>query len=630
VALSVSLSIAMGFNGSILPVTQGLDPSYVYAFNYAAAHHEQWGRDFVATYGPFGYLIWAMDLGSLVWRKLASNLLLAAGFGVAAAAYLRGVPGLGAGARLAAMAAIVYAFSIQDPEYRWFTLFVVVLVVGLLAERPAGLAAFAVAGLLAGFYLLVKFSLGLSSAVTLLAGACLVRRPRVAASRLAVSVVAVAAGFLSGWISAGGALAGIASYVMTALDLARGYSSAMSFRTGPWWVGVAAFLAWFALLALWALVQPSPRKTIALAGLAFPLFAAWKHAVVRQDDVHVAILVRFGVFVIALLLVETAPAWTWRRALPAAGSLLVPLAVAWMSATGVGAHLAPDEMGWSPLAFRGVKSLARFVHLETYREEIQRESQAGLRRDVLPESLRQRIGREPVDVYPWEAAYVHANQLSWAHRPLPASFSAYSPTLDGLNAAFFRSDRRPGLLIWHAAFRPGMLLSIDQRHLLWDEPETLRAIADHYDVAEATPRVLLLRARASTRYEAPQPLGRSQVSWETRTPVPATDGVVLFAPSIGPSRALGLLQTVFRGQPVLVRVWFDSGEHAGFRLVADNRGGALWLSPLPTTFAELPALLEDGAGRRVTAISFHGTALIRALAPPISVSWFRMAARRAS
>jgi hypothetical protein len=629
VALSVISGILMGFNGSVLPVTRGLDPSYVYAFNYASAHHEQWGRDFVSTYGPFGHVIWAMDVGSHVWGKLLSNLLLAAGFGVAAAVYLRGARGLGAGTRLAAMGTLVYAFSIQDPEYRWFALFVLVLLIGLLAERRAGLAAFAVAGLLGGFYLLVKFSLGVSAAVTLLLASCLVRHPRAAASRLAVSAAALAAGLLSGWVSAGGTPAGIASYLVTGLEMARGYSSAMSYRTGKWWAGVAALLAWFALLGLWGLLRPRSRKTIVLAGLAFPLFAAWKHAIVRQDDVHVEILVRFGIFVIAVLLIETAPVWGWRRALPAAGVLLLPLAVAWMSAIGVGSRLDPGEMGWSPSSFRGLKSLGRLVRVDTYRGNIERMSRAELQGSVLPASLRQRIGRNPVDVYPWETSYVPANQLSWVHRPIPASFNAYSPALDGLNAAFFRSDRRPGFLIWHAGFRPGML-SIDQRHLLWDEPETLRAIVDHYDIAGATPEVLLLRARASARYEAPQPLVSVQVSWDTPTPVPDADGVILFAPSIGHSLALGLLQTVFRGQPVMLRVWFDSGKDAVFRLVSDNRGGPLWLSPLATTLEELPGLLEDGIGHRVTAISFHGTRLIEALAPPISVTWFRMAPHRAS
>jgi hypothetical protein len=71
-------------------------------------------------------VITTMDLGGLVWVRLAASLVLAAGFGVATSVYLRGLPGASAAGRLAAMVAVVYAFSVQDTEYRWFTFFLLV------------------------------------------------------------------------------------------------------------------------------------------------------------------------------------------------------------------------------------------------------------------------------------------------------------------------------------------------------------------------------------------------------------------------------------------------------------------------------------------------------------------------
>ena len=492
-ALSVCASILMGLDLSISPVRPGLDPSYIYAFSHAATHHARWGSDFLSTYGPFGCVITTMDLGGLVWVRLAASLVLAAGFGVATAVYLRGVPGASAAGRLAAMVALVYTSSMQGPEYHWFTFFLLVLLIGVLADGPAGLAAYAVAGMLVGFFLLVKFSLGLSSAVALGVGCCLVRRPAVAARRLAVSAIALAAAFLCGWLGSGGAISSIARYLSTGFEMAREYSWAMSAQHDQWWIAVGAFLVWFALLALWGLLLPSPRTTLVLASLAFPLFAAWKHSIVRQDA-HVVILVRVAVFVIVLLVIETVPVAGWSRALPAAASLLVPLALAWTTVPARGASL-PDGLGWNPLAFNGLTNLITLADLPAYRRQVQVTSQAALQFHVLPASMRQTIGPASVDVYPWLASYVPANRLAWVNRPLPASYNAYSPVLDGLNAAFFRSDRRPPFLLWHTGRRDG-LWSIDGRHLFWDEPRTLLAIADHYEVVEATPRVVLLRARS--------------------------------------------------------------------------------------------------------------------------------------
>src|ERR1700675_773083 len=138
-ALAVCASILMGLDFTIAPVLPGLDSSYAYAFSHAATHHARWGSDFISTYGPFGCVITTMDLGGLVWVRLAASLVLAAGFGVATFVYLRGLPGASAAGRLAAMVVIVYAFSVQDQEYRWFTFFLLVLLIGILADGPAGL-----------------------------------------------------------------------------------------------------------------------------------------------------------------------------------------------------------------------------------------------------------------------------------------------------------------------------------------------------------------------------------------------------------------------------------------------------------------------------------------------------------
>jgi hypothetical protein len=319
--------------------------------------------------------------------------------------------------------------------------------------------------------------------------------------------------------------------------------------------------------------------------------------------------------------IETIPVAGWRRALPAAGLLLVPLVLAWTT-------MPPRGVPWSPITFSGPTSLSRLAGLSAYRAHVETKSQAALRPNVLPPSMRQTIGQASVDVYPWMVSYVHANRLTWVNRPLPASFNAYSPVLDGLNAAFFRSDRRPAFLIWHKSLRDG-LWSIDYRHLFWDEPRTLHAIADHYEVVEATPRVVLLRARPSPRLEGPQPLGTTQVSWGTRLPLPETDGIVLAAPALSRSLILDLVTVLFRGQPVLLRVFYRSGEEAVFRHVTLNRDTGFWLSPLTPAFAELPQLLEDGRGRRVAAIAFEANALVRALIPSVTVRWSRMVPRDA-
>jgi hypothetical protein len=102
-----------------------------------------------------------------------------------------------------------------------------------------------------------------------------------------------------GWQLHQGSPRGLAAFRSSGWHMAGGYSSAMGIATDGWWIGVAAFLAWFVLLAMWVVSWREARPLLSLAVLAVPLFVAWKHSVVRQD-VHVKILT-FGLFTLTVL-----------------------------------------------------------------------------------------------------------------------------------------------------------------------------------------------------------------------------------------------------------------------------------------------------------------------------------------
>lgn len=619
-ALSILAVISMGYRFTILPIAPGIDSLFAYACNHASAIGSAWGRDFVSTCGPYGYLILSMDVGHLLKRTILFNLLLVIGTGLAIAVYVQSVPALGAGARIVLAIVLAYAVSLQGAEYRWFVLFLLVVLIGIHRRDRMSLVAFSLAGILAGFYLLIKFSLGVNAMTTLLVACLLVRSLGTVGTRLAVAVPAAAGGFLAGWVAYAGAVAGISAYLSTGWAVGIGYSAAMSFAPERWWIGAGSFLLWFALIALWVVMQSGAGSRLTLAALALPLFGAWKHSIVRQD-VHVMILITFGVFVIAVLLTEVAAAWAWRWTVPIAGLLLVPLAVPWFNAAppGVNAMRSLGEVALGPLRFRGVRDLARLGQLPAYRQSIARESDAYLGQHVLPHPLRTTIGESSVDVYPWRVFFVPANALTWAARPVPFSYNAYTPVLDGIDAAFFESRARPTHLLWHATFEAG-LRSIDGRYLLWDEPRTMRAIIDSYDIVAADPSVMVLRARSSPRFGPPQPLGTVDVTWNTWTPVPRGSGVLLASVAVESSLLVPIVRAVFREEPVFVSVQFLGGETETYRVVRDNMKSGLWLSPFVVTVEDLRMLFQRGVGRPVVAVRFTGGRVLTA-SSTIRVSW---------
>ncbi len=633
-AVLVLLCLSRGFE--ISPIRPGLDPSYLYALNHATVHSLSWGQDFVSTYGPYGFYFTTFDLGDLPARKLALALLLAGGAGVTATLLVWREAGIPTWLRLVSLGLLLYTFVIQILEYQVVGFLVLLLLFAVRAESTKGLVAFGSAGLLAGFCMLVKFSLGFGALLTVAIACLAIGRPRLIVFRAGVALAGALAGLLGGWQLYQGSPRGLSTFLRSGWNVAGGYSSAMSSAFESWPIGVGAFLVWIGLLVAWVVSWRASRPLGSLAVLAIPLFVAWKHSVVRQD-VHVKILVLFGLFTMAILLLDAAALGRWRRALPMVALLGALLITPWYSLPAElldrvrKAPVEPCPVNTlegnlsQPLRLCGLRSLAEWRDPAAMRARVEAETRAALRPDLLPASIRTRIGSAAVDVYPWEIAYVPANTLVWANRPLPASFNAYTASLDRLNAAFFESARRPPYLLWHATpSGRGPLWSIDERYLLWDEPRTVRTILDRYDLVEESPGVLLLQSRGRSRFAGLAPIRHEVVDWNTWLDVPATPGVLLAHATIKPRTAARALRTVFRESAVFVSLRFSSGEEARFRIVPESAAGGFWVRPFASTFEELPRLLAQGEGRTVVAIRFELGRVAR-FYEPVAVTWSHLA-----
>jgi hypothetical protein len=414
------------------------------------------------------------------------------------------------------------------------------------------------------------------------------------------------------------------AHLVSGAELARGYSSSMSVTPEGGWLGVRYVGAWAALVAAGVLSARSTRMRATGAALVLPTFFAWKHGVIRTDG-HLHLLVLFGFFVLALLLVDATLAP--RRRLAVAFLGLAALALLRASPVpftqGLGGPRALSERLLQPLRGPGIRSLVRLSDLRGYLEDLEQQSADALRDHVLPPALRERIGSASVDFFPWDVAYAPANGLAWRPRPLPASFNAFTPLLDAGNARFLESERRAEFVLWHSETD---VRSIDGRHLFWDAPQALRAMLDGYDLVWAEAGLLLLRSRGTNRFADPEPFGAGSVGWGEWLDVPDARGVLLARVGIERPLSAVALRTLFREAPVFLSLRFASGDEHRYRFLPDNAAGGLWLSPLPVRVAELRSLLGGGPGRHVVAVRFDHEAR-RPPARRIEITWLRMLPR---
>ena len=121
---------------------------------------------------------------------------------------------------------------------------------------------------------------------------------------------------------------------------------------------------------------------------------------------------------------------------------------------------------------------------------------------VLPLTFLKEIGKNSVDILPWEQTFVIYNKLNYSPRPVFQTYQAYTPMLDGLNSSFYNSDKAPKYLLFSNH-------TIDTRNPFWEEAKTKLSIYENYTLidsmtcdtaihrefytAETPPKILLLK-----------------------------------------------------------------------------------------------------------------------------------------
>lgn len=95
---------------------------------------------------------------------------------------------------------------------------------------------------------------------------------------------------------------------------------------------------------------------------------------------------------------------------------------------------------------------------------------------ALPAGVRSLIGRSSVDVMPWESSLAVLNDLNYQPRPVPQSYSVYTSWLDHLNASFLGSTNAPDYILYAYA----QMVTIDGRPAAWDESLAKMALLENY------------------------------------------------------------------------------------------------------------------------------------------------------
>jgi len=263
-------------------------------------------------------------------------------------------------------------------------------------------------------------------------------------------------------------------YLHSARELIAGYNETMSLPTGKTYV--AFELACLFLLAMGCVAisgrarLPWTAQAVILPLMAMAALLLFKNSFVRFDKPH------YEVF---------------HRAFPL---LLAIWCVAWRSQPGVKALLLaslvyPLALKTAETPYFGRSVISQILPIQYFREVAGapwRETSSHLQQQlctnfpamVFPDQVLAVIGRSSVDVMPFESSLAVLNGLNLRQRPIPQSYCAFSPWLDALNASFVSSHAAADFLLYTSKTIDQN--TIDNRPAAWDESLTKMALLENY------------------------------------------------------------------------------------------------------------------------------------------------------
>jgi len=431
-----------------------------------------------------------------------------------------------------------------------------------LAMRQIGITILGFAGAVG---LLVKFSGGVTIAVMLVAVVAAGNRHRIRDAAIAagafVGTVVVA------WMATGNSPVNLPAFIRYAVNISGGYPLAMQLETGrtdQWWYALVGALA-VAAFAVLSLRKTRGRFKYCSALLIVATFAwALKEGFVRHDA-HDLIL--FGLMPV-LLVTLPLPTSRWRPYLAPAIAFLIVLA--WTAAGSVPPNVLgviPDIRALTSDTSTIVSSASRTSTIDSARASMQNTY-------GLTSSQVGQLSGHSVAIQPWENTVAWAYpSIRWDPEPVLQSYSAYTPTLDQLDASFLSSGAAPDRILQQAS------AVVDGRYYFFEPPTTWVTMMCRYVQVDATGEWQVLR-RVPDRCGTLRPIKQVSATFGQKIAVPrAPAGEAVVARFVGLPQPFGYTVSSLALKPPPASIVTSVGS---FRFVVPTAGDLHLLRPSST------------------------------------------------
>lgn len=563
------------------PLESSADATWRFALNYAAAQGSRVASKTVFTMGPLAYLTFPQDVGG----NLARGLLFQTGLWLILAMIFADIF-FRANFRLRNLALFSFCFALATPLF-WFDYvgtedlilagaLMLIVMFHLHGSPVRFLAALTLLGLLPMFKLSAAL-IGLGA----LAGFAverLIHRRWEALPEVMVTVAVPAAVASTVCLFVLPSVQSVLYYFHGSAEIIRGYSGAMSVpgsRMGL--VSAAEAVAVLLVLVLFHATSVLRIARFYVLLLAIPLFVVFKHGFVRQDE-HVINFFCFVALALALvsltLNLDSAGA---RRVMP----LTIIFFVIWQDNVSLG---SVSNLVTHPSGEQAARMLWGALRFDRLKERLDSSVEAFPEASRVEPELVRLIGDLPVASLSNSFTNIAASRMQLKLYPVVQRYSAYTPYLDELNAAWIR-DEGPRFLVFDGD-------STDGRDPWAETPAMWLEVYRWYDARRLGPRNLLLERRSGPRFMKFETIGRFRMPFTGKLNLPASSNAVFWTMKCGYSMRGSLRKLLFRVPSAFMSVHEKGGFTRSARVIPEVLVSPVLGNYLPSSLAQFSAVFN--------------------------------------
>ncbi len=562
----------------------GLDPSWNIALHLAIKYDLIFGKDFVFTYGPLGFLCTRLPIAVPKIVYILFDLFFLFNFLFVLHELFKREIKVTTCLFLTATFVIV-AYEATEQWYFFFYLFYLFNFL----SNPSKFLYLIFASILAILCFYIKLSLGIIAIVIFLAAIAFMGFQKKITWKQSGLILIVFSVVLS--ISTYFLKVDFTSYVLTSLQIINAYNDAM-YRVGepefiPFlYAGLIIVSCFLLLVAIRFAITLYQKKFIASLDeffvygiVALFIFILFKNGFVRTDG-HNYYFFRGILFAVSLvyLFASSKGGKKW-----VAGFCWIVIVISLWAVNSLPGSFKPVTRLYTlsifPIKLNEVKEY--FINLERYQRDL--DFTASFKND----SLKAAVGNATIDVIPAEISQVYFNDLHYNPRPVIQSYSAYNGFLDSLNSQKYESNDKPDYILFS-------LGSIDDRYPFFDETRTKMTILSNYqietDIEDQTllaksenPRTLT-KGRTESRYAS---LGKDIL-------IPRTTSLQFTRIQVDYSFWGKLKRLFFRPPGLLITFTLSNGDTFTHRAVTTLLSGGVIINKFIDTNEEFRLLMLAG------------------------------------